>query len=185
MAFRFEALAIPAVILVTYQKFGDERGYFAETYKQSVFAANGIPAKFVQDNYSHSIHGVLRGLHYQKAPHAQGKLVMAINGEIFDVAVDIRHGSPTYGKWVGEVLSATNGHMLYIPPGFAHGFCVLSAEADVVYKVTNEYAPAHDLGIIWNDPDIGIAWPVAAPRLSPKDARLPRLSAADNDFTFA
>ena len=185
MAFRFERLKIPAVILVEFQKFSDDRGFFAETYKRSIFLANGIEENFVQDNYSHSAHGVLRGLHYQKAPRAQGKLVLAISGEIFDVAVDIRHGSPTYGKWVGEILSANNGRMLYIPPGFAHGFCVLSAEADVVYKVTNEYAPTLDRGVIWNDPAINITWPVQKPQLSPKDAQLPLLSAADINFTIA
>ncbi len=129
--------------------------------------------------------GVLRGLHYQKPPQAQGKLVMVLSGEVFDVAVDIRRGSPTYGRWVGETLSAENGRMLWIPVGFAHGFCVLSERADVVYLVTAEYAPDLDRGIRWNDPEIGIRWPVDEPLLSPKDARLPLLREADQDFVFA
>jgi dTDP-4-dehydrorhamnose 3,5-epimerase len=180
--FRFEKLEIPEVILVEAQKFGDDRGFFAETYKRSEFAAHGIPHAFVQDNLSHSARGVLRGLHYQKQPEAQGKLVTVLHGRIYDVAVDIRTGSPTYRQWVGTELSGENCRMLYIPVGFAHGFCVLSETADVVYKVTAEYARELDRGIIWNDPDIGIEWPVEDPLLSFKDARLPRLGAADNNF---
>ena len=124
---------MPEVILVKPRVFPDERGFFLETYKSSDFEANGIPDRFVQDNYSHSVKGTLRGLHYQKSPQAQGKLVMAVQGEIFDVAVDIRQGSPTYGRWVGETLSSADRRMLWVPPGFAHGFCVLSDEADVLY----------------------------------------------------
>jgi len=139
---------------------------------------------FVQDNHSHSTRGTLRGLHFQKEPQAQGKLVIVVQGEVFDVAVDIRKGSPTYAQWVGQVLSTENGCMMYVPPGFAHGFCVLSAEADVVYKVTAEYAPELDRGIVWNDPDIGIRWQIAEPLLSPKDAALPRLRNADNNFIY-
>ncbi len=184
MPFRFQRLQIPEVILVQIQSNQDARGFFRETYKQSEFVANGIPATFVQDNHSHSTRGVLRGLHYQKNPKAQGKLVMAMTGEILDVAVDIRKGSPTYGKWVGQILSAENGCMLYIPPGFAHGLCVLSEQADVVYKVTAEYALELDRGILWNDPAIGIDWRVTHPSLSPKDARLPLLRDADNNFEY-
>ncbi len=184
MPFRFHKTAIPEVVLVEVKAFADDRGFFMETYKHSEFAANGIAETFVQDNCSHSIQGVLRGLHYQKAPNAQGKLVMAIAGEIFDVAVDIRRGSPTYGRWVGELLSAKSRRLLYLPPGFAHGFCVLSLEATVLYKVTAEYALQSDRGIIWNDPDIGIEWPVQVPTLSPKDAALPLLRDADNNFEF-
>ncbi len=184
MPFQVQPLAIPDVLLVEAQIFGDERGFFMEIYKRSDLAAHGIPDAFVQCNRSHSVRGVLRGLHYQKHPRAQGKLVVALQGEVFDVAVDIRRGSPTYGRWVGEVLSAQNGCMLYVPVGFAHGFCVLSDKADVLYMVTDEYAPECDRGILWNDPDIGIDWPIAAPILSPKDAQLPALRDADHNFAF-
>jgi dTDP-4-dehydrorhamnose 3,5-epimerase len=182
MQFQFQHLEIPDIIHVQVQSAADERGYFMELYKQSAFAANGIPATFVQDNHSHSVRGVLRGLHYQKQPKAQDKLVIVTRGQIFDVAVDIRTSSPTYRKWIGRVLSSDNSHMLYIPAGFAHGFCVLSEEADVIYKVTEEYAHELDRGIRWNDPDIGVEWPVAQPILSPKDAQLPLLQDADNNF---
>ncbi|MGC9333749.1 MAG: dTDP-4-dehydrorhamnose 3,5-epimerase [Anaerolineae bacterium] len=184
MPFEFERLEIPEVILVQAQRFADDRGFFMETYKASEFAACGMPGPFVQDNLSHSSHGVLRGLHYQLHPKAQGKLVTALTGRIFDVAVDIRRGSPTYGQWVGQELAAGSGHLLYVPPGFAHGFCVLSEEADVLYKVTEEYAPDLDRGIVWNDPEIGIAWPIANPILSAKDAALPPLNEADNNSAF-
>jgi len=175
MPFTFTRLAIPDVILIEPQAFVDERGCFTETYKRSDFAAFGISEAFVQDNHSRSLRDVLRGLHYQKGPHAQGKLVRAVVGEIFDVAVDLRNGSRTYGKWVAETLSAENRRMLYMPAGFAHGFCVLSEVAEVLYKTTQEYAPDSDAGILWNDPDIGIQWPIATPILSEKDAHLPRL----------
>jgi len=184
MPFQFKRLAIPDVILIEPQRFEDPRGFFMETYRRTQFAENGIAAAFVQDNYSHSAGPVLRGLHYQKNPRAQGKLVMAVTGEVFDVAVDIRKGSPTYSKWVGEILSAENGRMLYIPPGFAHGFCVLSEQADFIYKVTAEFAPDLDRGIVWNDSDINIDWPVDRPRLSGKDENLPRLQDADINFEY-
>lgn len=184
MPFRFVPLELPGLMLVEPQVFGDDRGFFTETFKASDFAAHGIPGPFVQENYSHSVRGVLRGLHFQKAPAAQGKLVSVICGEIFDVAVDIRRGSPTYGRWVGVTLSAENHCLLYVPVGFAHGFCVLSAEADVVYRVTAEYAPAYDRGIRWDDPALGIAWPVSAPLLSPKDAQWPGLAEADHNFVY-
>jgi len=174
--FTFTRLAIPDVILIEPRAFVDERGCFMETYKASDFAACGIAEAFVQENHSRSLRGVLRGLHYQKDPHAQGKLVRAVVGEIFDVAVDIRKGSLTYRKWVAETLSAENRRMLYVPAGFAHGFCVLSEVAEVLYKTTQEYAPDSDAGIIWNDPDIGIQWPIGTPILSEKDAALPRLA---------
>lgn len=182
MPFKFHGLGIPGLILIEGQRFHDERGFFAETYKISQFEAHGISSPFVQDNWSHSVRGVLRGLHYQKQPKAQGKLVMVLRGEIFDVAVDIRKGSPTYGQWVGVGLRAEEPHMLYVPPGFAHGFCVLSDEADVLYKVTTEYSPELDRGVIWNDPEIGIQWPISDPLLSAKDAQLPSLRNADNNF---
>ena len=184
MPFQFQRLEIPDVILVEARSAKDERGYFMETYKQSVFASNGIPEVFVQDNHSHSMRGVLRGLHYQKHPKAQGKLVMALRGQVFDVAVDIRRGSPTFGKWIGRVLSSENWHMLYMPVGFAHGFCVLSDVADLVYKVTGEYAPDCERGIVWNDPTLGIQWPAAQPVVSTRDAVLPLLQDADFNFEF-
>lgn len=182
MPFQFHRLEIPELILVEARQFEDERGFFMETYQRSQFSANGIAEAFVQDNLSYSVRGVLRGLHYQKRPKAQGKLVQVLLGQVFDVAVDIRKRSPTYGKWIGTVLSADSGRILYVPPGFAHGFCVLSKEAAVGYEVTEEYAPDLDRGIRWNDPDIGIQWPIADPVLSPKDARLPFLKDADNSF---
>jgi len=184
MPFEFQRLEIPDVILVSAKQFVDDRGYFLESYKQSEFADNGIPWAFVQDNRSHSTQQVLRGLHYQLQPGAQGKLVAVLSGEIFDVAVDIRQGSPSFGHWVGATLSADRFNMLYVPVGFAHGFCVLSERADVLYKVTAEYAADLDRGIRWDDPQIGIAWPIAAPILSEKDAALPLLHDAENNFRF-
>ena len=179
MPFQFERLRIPELILIKPEVFPDERGFFMETYKYSDFSAFSIKERFVQDNYSCSRKGVLRGLHYQRHPRAQGKLVQVVSGKIFDVAVDIRRDSPTYGKWVGLVLSAENKQMLYIPRGFAHGFCVLSEEARVIYKVTEEYSPQHDTGIIWNDPEIGIRWPVKEPIISIRDTALPLLKEAE------
>lgn len=184
MPFRFTRLEIPEVVLIEPAVFPDERGFFMEAYKYSEFAAFGISERFRQDNHSRSRKGVLRGLHYQNPPKAQGKLVRAVAGEIFDVAVDIRKGSPTYGRWVGATLSAENKAMLYIPAGFAHGFCVLSEAAEVLYKTTEEYAPECEAGIIWNDPEIGIRWPVEDPIISPKDARWPPLKEAVNGFTY-
>ena len=184
MPFTFKNLDIPEVILVDMQSFSDNRGFFLESFKESEFASNGITTKFVQDNFSHSVKGVLRGLHYQKNPKAQAKLVTALRGEIFDVAVDIRKNSPTFGKWVSEILSDKNHKMLYIPEGFAHGFCVLSTVADVIYKVNNEYSPENERGIIWNDPQIDIMWPIDMPLLHEKDSALPMLQNADIDFIF-
>ena len=182
MPFTFTSLRIPDVILVQPRVFPDARGFFLETYKYSDFAANGISEIFVQDNHSRSAKGVLRGLHYQNPPAAQGKLVRAARGAIFDVAVDIRPGSATFGQWVGEILSDENHRMLYLPPGFAHGFLTLSDWVDVSYKATAAYAPELDSGIIWNDSGIAIQWPIETPILSPKDAALPRLGEADNRF---
>ena len=182
MPFRFQRLEIPDVILITPKIHSDPRGFFIETYKKSEFAKNGIKEKFVQDNWSHSMKGTLRGLHFQKSPQAQAKLVMALKGEVFDVAVDIRKDSLTYGKWVGEILSEKKAQMLYIPAGFAHGFCVLSDEADFVYKVSQEYSTELDSGIFWNDPEIGIDWPISDPLLSEKDLALPLLKDADLNF---
>ncbi|MCI0494987.1 dTDP-4-dehydrorhamnose 3,5-epimerase, partial [candidate division KSB1 bacterium] len=155
MPFKFQRLKIPDVILIEPKVHTDSRGFFLETYKRSEFINNGILEKFVQDNFSHSSRGTLRGLHFQKPPKAQAKLVMVLQGEVFDVAVDIRKNSPTYSQWVGLTLSDKKAQMLYIPVGFAHGFCVLSDQADFIYKVSDEYSPELDSGIRWNDPDIG------------------------------
>ncbi len=184
MPFEFRSLEIPGPVLIRPRVFGDARGFFLELYKHSEFAAAGIREHLVQDNYSRSARGVLRGLHYQKSPKAQGKLVMCLQGGIFDVAVDIRKGSPHFGKWTGAELTRENRLMLYVPPGFAHGFQVLSESAEVMYKCTEEYSPSDDRGIIWNDPDIGIAWPITDPVLSGKDGMQPRLRDADNNLTF-
>lgn len=184
MAFNFKKLIIPDVILVTPQIHGDSRGFFAEMYKQSDFEKNGISPKFIQINHSCSRKGVLRGMHYQLSPYAQGKLVCVVKGEIFDVAVDIRKGSPSFGKWVGEILSEENRKLLYVPEGFAHGFCVLSETAEVIYYCTKEYAPEHDRGIIYNDPAAAIDWPLKQPTLSGKDSTLPLLKNAENSFEY-
>jgi len=160
MPFEFKNLDIPDVILVRAKRFPDDRGFFVETYKRDDFEANGILETFVQDNHSRSTRGVLRGLHYQKAPRAQGKLIQVLKGEIYDVAVDIRLGSPTYGRWTGIHLSEARPELLYVPPGFAHGFCVLSEVADFTYKCTDIYAPETYRGISWDDPDLNISWPI-------------------------
>ena len=164
--------ALPGVLLFEPRVFGDERGFFFESFNDKVFmAAVGGPVAFVQDNHSRSSRGVLRGLHYQLPPHAQGKLVRVVRGEVFDVAVDIRAGSPTFGRWVGEVLSEQNKRQLWIPPGFAHGFVTLSETADFLYKTTDFYAPQAERCIAWNDPAIGIGWPYdGEPHVSAKDA---------------
>lgn len=184
MPFTFKKLNIPEVILVEAKAFSDDRGFFMESYQESNFIENGINDKFIQDNFSHSTKGVLRGLHYQKNPKAQAKLVTALRGEIFDVGVDIRKGSPTYGKWVGEILSEQNHRLLLVPEGFAHGFLVLSDEADVLYKVNEGYSPENERGILWNDPDVGIKWPMKNPLVKDVDAKQPLLKDADNDFVF-
>jgi dTDP-4-dehydrorhamnose 3,5-epimerase len=184
MPFIFKRLEIPEVVLIEPKVFEDDRGFFMETYKYSEFSKIGIDKMFVQDNRSKSKKGVLRGLHYQKNPNTQGKLVTCLTGEIFDVAVDIRKGSPTYGKYVGVILSEENKRMLYIPEGFAHGFCVLSDEAEVTYKCTAEYSPNDDAGIIWNDEYININWPIKNPILSEKDKNHPTLKEADNNFEY-
>jgi dTDP-4-dehydrorhamnose 3,5-epimerase len=175
MPFDFQSLEIPGVKMITPRQFFDNRGYFLECYKQTEFAENGIPESFVQDNISHSNQNVLRGLHYQVHPHMQGKLIMVLQGEIFDVAADIRPESPTFRQWLSVNLSAENHRMLYIPPGFAHGFCVLSPQATVLYKCTREYVPNHETGVLWSDPAIGIKWPIQHPILSEKDRKLPLL----------
>ncbi len=171
-------LALPDVLLFEPAVFGDERGFFLESYHRAAFlAATGVDADFVQDNHSRSAGGVLRGLHYQLPPRAQGKLVRVTAGSVFDVAVDVRRGSPTFGRWVGECLSAENHRQMWIPAGFAHGFLVLSAEADFLYKTTDYYSPAHERVVAWDDPDLAIAWPLEsrAPTVSVRDGRAPRL----------
>lgn len=166
-------LSIPDVLLLEPKVFGDERGFFFESYNRHSFReATGIDVDFVQDNHSRSVKGVLRGLHYQLPPKAQGKLVRVVVGEVFDVAVDIRKGSPTFGKWVSEVLSAENRRQMWIPPGFAHGFLTLSENAEFLYKTTEYYSPEHERCILWRDAAVGVVWPSnVAPVLSAKDAQ--------------
>ena len=166
---------LPGVVVVHPTVHGDERGFFMETFHEADFVASGLPARFVQDNHSRSARGVLRGLHFQY-PQWQGKLVRVVSGEIFDVAVDIRTGSPTYGQWIGEMITAENKHQLYVPPGYAHGFCVVSEMADVVYKCTTLYKPEDEISVLWNDPGIGIEWPIPNPLVSAKDREAKPLS---------
>lgn len=175
MNVKFTPLELPGVVLVEPRIFRDERGFFWEAFHEKKYREGGIPASFVQDNQSYSVKGTLRGLHSQRK-QPQGKLVRAIEGEIFDVAVDVRRGSPAFGKWVGIKLSAENFLQLYVPQGFVHGFCVLSDVAQVEYKCTDFYAPHDEQSVIWNDPDIGIEWPIADPVISPKDKAAPRLA---------
>ena len=165
---------IPEVLLVTPKVHRDERGYFLETYRADRYVEAGIPASFVQDNRSRSTKGVLRGLHAQRR-RPQGKLVQVVSGRIFDVAVDLRRDSPTFRRWVGATLTADGAEQLWVPPGFAHGFCVLSPTAVVEYKCTAPYDPADEMRIAWDDPEIGVRWPVEAPVLSEKDRTAPRL----------
>jgi len=170
--------AIPDVRLIEPVVRSDDRGFFLETWNARAFAAAGIDAAFVQDNHSRSRRGVLRGLHYQ-VEHAQGKLVRCVSGEVWDVAVDLRRSSPTFGHAVGVALSAENRRMLWVPPGFAHGFVVVSGEADFLYKVTDYWHPEHERTLLWSDAALGIAWPVAAPVVNAKDAAGTPLAAAD------
>ncbi len=170
MALSFIETELPGAMIIEPAVFNDSRGFFLETYHYNKYSENGLDAGFVQDNHSHSVKDTLRGLHYQLR-HPQGKLLYMIRGEIFDVAVDIRKGSPSFGKWVSVILSSENKKQFYVPPGFAHGFCVLSEEADVIYKCTDFYKPDDEYGIIWNDPEIGIEWPVIDPVLSEKDGK--------------
>lgn len=171
------------VIIIEPAVFGDHRGYFMESYNKNVFSEQGIEYDFVQDNQSLSVEtGVIRGLHYQLAPKAQTKLVRALTGAIYDVAVDIRKGSPTYGQWVGAILSEDNKRHLLVPKGFAHGFCTLVPNTIVAYKVDEYYSPEHDRGILWNDPAIGVDWPTSKAVLSEKDQKHPLLKDAENNF---
>ncbi|HXZ90198.1 MAG TPA: dTDP-4-dehydrorhamnose 3,5-epimerase [Candidatus Dormibacteraeota bacterium] len=180
---RFER--IPEVVLIEPRVFLDDRGWFRETYKKSDFTGQGIAFDFSQDNHSRSTaKGILRGLHFQKEPAAQGKVVRCVAGEIFDVAVDIRKGSPTYAKWVSASLSADNHAMVWVPPGFAHGVLTMSQVTEISYKVTSEYSPSNDRSVRWNDPEIGVKWPVTNPILSKKDAEAPLLKDVDNNFVW-
>ena len=179
MPFEFEKLKLDGLVLVKPRVFQDARGFFIESYKKKDFAQAGIPEEFVQDNHSKSTKGVLRGLHYQRGAAAQGKLLRCISGAILDVGVDIRRGSPTFGQWDAAELSSLNAHMLYLPPGFAHGFLVLSETAEIIYKCTTEYSPGDEGGIAWNDPAIGVDWTVSFPVLSPRDSELPCLKDAE------
>ncbi|HCU05892.1 MAG: dTDP-4-dehydrorhamnose 3,5-epimerase [Gammaproteobacteria bacterium GWE2_42_36] len=159
---------LPELLIIEPKHFGDTRGFFFESFQAERYAAQGISTTFVQDNCSRSTKGVLRGLHHQKN-HTQGKLIYATRGQIFDVAVDIRQDSPTFGQWASVILNDQDHHQFYIPPGFAHGFCVLSEEADIFYKCTNYYNPSVELTLRWDDPDVGIEWPIQNPLISPKD----------------
>jgi dTDP-4-dehydrorhamnose 3,5-epimerase len=185
MPFRFNRTALPEAVVIDPRVFADERGFFLEAYKRSDFAAAGITETFVQANRSRSVQGILRGLHYQKNPMAQAKLVWVSSGIVYDAIVDLRRHGPTYGRWIAEILSAENKKMLYVPVGFAHGFCVLSAEAEVEYLTSEEYEPSLEAGILWNDPDLQIAWPVDNPCLSDRDRRWPGFNSADHNFIYA
>ena len=169
----------PEVLLIEPDVFPDPRGFFMETFHSIKYAEHGLPAVFLQDNHSRSSRGVLRGLHYQ-LENPQGKLVRVVSGEVFDVAVDIRRGSPRFGTWVGAVLSEENQRQMYVPPGFAHGFCTLSERADFLYKCTELYAPGDEYGIAWDDPDIAIEWPEMDYLISDKDLANPLLSESDH-----
>jgi dTDP-4-dehydrorhamnose 3,5-epimerase len=184
---KVERLAIPDVILITPQKFGDSRGFFSETFNARRFAEAGIDLPFVQDNHSLSAQtGTIRGLHCQIAPSVQGKLVRVVKGAVWDVAVDIRKGSPTYGQHVAATLSAENWAQLWIPGGFLHGFCTLEPDTEFLYKVTGDYDPKAERGVIWNDPDLALPWPVAPDqaRLSDKDLKLPKLADCESWYSL-
>jgi dTDP-4-dehydrorhamnose 3,5-epimerase len=175
---KITTMSLPEVLLVEPQRFGDARGYFLETWREERYREAGINLSFVQDNLSRSTRGILRGLHLQH-PNDQGKLVYVLVGEVFDVAVDVRVGSPNFGKWTGALLSADDHRQLWIPPGFAHGFCVTSESALFAYKCTAPYSAADEMGVAWNDPTLAIPWPIAEPQLSSKDKLLPRLADID------
>jgi len=185
MPFEFTPFTqLPEVVRIKPRPFTDERGWFAEWYKRSEFAAHGIRFDFPQDNDTRSTRGVLRGLHFQNDPAAQGKLVRCVVGKVFDVAVDIRRKSPTFGRWVSTTLSADNWCMMWIPPGYAHGALTMSEVAELLYKVTCEFSPENDRSVRWNDPAIGIDWPITDPILSKKDAEAPLLKDVDSRFVW-
>jgi dTDP-4-dehydrorhamnose 3,5-epimerase len=178
---RVEPTKLPGVLILDPDVYQDDRGYFFESWSERRYAELGLPLGFVQDNVSRSSRGTLRGLHLQAPPMSQGKLVQVLEGEVFDVAVDVRTDSPTFGQWVGETLSALNRRQIYIPPGFAHGFCVTSEHALFSYKCTQYYAPGGEVSVLWNDPALAIEWPIEAPLLSRKDAAAPTLRDVPRD----
>ena len=185
--FKFTPTPIPGILIIEPKAFADDRGFFMEFYNQDGFAENGFKEIFVQDNHSRSKKGVIRGLHYQINPYPMGKLVKCARGKIFDAGVDIRKGSPTFGKWFGEILSGENHKMLYFPPGFAHGFLSLDDGTEVIYKCTGLFNAASERAIIWNDPEIGIKWPLEQVKevvVSERDRKHPGLKDAETNFTF-
>jgi dTDP-4-dehydrorhamnose 3,5-epimerase len=185
MSFEFENLSIPGLVLIKPRVFGDARGFFAETYKREDFVSAGIDLDFVQDNESQSEANVVRGLHFQAPPFSQGKMVRVARGEVFDVAVDLRKGSPWYGKWASAVLSSTNHHSLFVPAGFAHGFAVTSPDGALVqYKMSDVYSAGNSSGIIWDDPDIGVPWPIDQPDVSDADGALQSFREFESPFVF-
>ncbi len=183
---QIETTTLPGVLVITPRVFHDARGFFLESYNAEAWRSAGIETTFVQDNHSKSTHGTLRGLHFQLPPAAQVKVLRVVRGAVWDVAVDIRVGSPTFGQWVGVELTADNFRQVYIPTGFAHGFCVLSDEAEILYKTSAVYSPAHERGIAWNDPQLAVAWPVTEPLLSDRDRRAGSLAdyLAETPFTY-
>lgn len=183
---KFTRLAIADVVEIVPPRFGDDRGFFSETWKASALAGEGIDLTFIQDNHSHSVPiGTVRGLHYQTTPFAQAKLIRVIRGAVFDVAVDCRVGSPSFGKWVGIEISAARWNQLLVPEGFAHGFMTIAPDTEVIYKVTAPYSPTHEVAIAWDDPDLAIAWPdVGAVTISEKDRAAPRLSDLEAHFEY-
>jgi len=185
MPFRFEKAGLPGLTFIYPDLYPDERGTFWEAFKSSQFKAAGLPGTFLQSNLSRSRQGVLRGLHYQLAPHSQGKLIQVLEGEIYQVAVDLREGSPTFGEWRGNCLSAANPGLIYFPEGMAHGFQVLSETALLAYQVTREYAPDFERGIHWGDPSLGIDWPLPDPLLSDRDKTWPTLAEAEINFLYS
>jgi dTDP-4-dehydrorhamnose 3,5-epimerase len=185
--FKFSKVFIDGILIIEPKAFEDDRGFFMEYYNKEGFAENGFTEIFVQDNHSRSKKGVIRGLHYQINPAPMGKLVKVVKGKIFDVGVDVRRGSPTYGKWYGEILSEENKKMIYFPPGFAHGFLSLTDGTEVIYKCTGMFSAENERAIIWNDPDIGITWPldqVSKAIVSDRDQKHPPLKDAETNFTY-
>lgn len=175
--------SMEGILLIEPDLFGDSRGFFMESYSRKKYTEHGIDMEFVQDNHSKSVKNTLRGLHYQIKP-GQDKIVRVVSGEVFDVVVDMRYGSPTFGKWEGFVLSAANKRQLFVPIGFAHGFCVLSEEAEFLYKCSDYYSPVDERGIIWNDPDLNVKWPIENPILSERDKKNKFLKDMDKDFIY-
>jgi dTDP-4-dehydrorhamnose 3,5-epimerase len=185
--FKITQTKLPGLLVIEPHAFADDRGFFMESYNRDAFAALGLNLTFLQDNHSRSKKGVVRGLHYQLEPAGMGKLVSCLHGSIFDVGLDLRQGSPTFGNWYGEILSGDNHQMLYLPPGFAHGFMALEDNSDVLYKCTNVWRPEHERAIVWNDPAVGIKWPldkVGKPLVNAKDAGAPLFKDAETNFVW-